>query len=192
MAKRRRKKEDPIQSLMSLGILGSFFGGYYVTNSWYIASFLAFLAITIFLVGSYVIHQKREERLRRSGIHEVDKMEGNQFEHYLAQLFRSQGFKANVTKSAGDYGADLVIKKDGISIVVQAKRYKGKVGIKAVQEIVAAVDHYKANEAWVVTNAYFTGQAVNLANSNKVKLINREELIEMMLKMNPSALSKAK
>lgn len=40
-------------------------------------------------------------------------MEGVQFEKYLGHLFRSQGYKAEVTQAAGDYGADLVLSKDG-------------------------------------------------------------------------------
>lgn len=130
-----------------------------------------------------VIGQKRAERLKKSGIAEIDKMEGVQFEKYLGHLFRSQGYKAEVTQAAGDYGADLVLSKDGKKIVVQAKRYSKNVGLKAVQEVRGAVSHYGASAAWVVTNRDYTEQAYKLAKSNNVRLIGREELIEMLLQM---------
>lgn len=187
MANRRRKKEDPLENLLSLTILGGFFGGYYFTESWNIAIFASVLVIVLLLTGKYFIRHKRNEKLKKSGIHEIDLMDGFQFEYYLAQMFKSQGYKSTVTKARGDYGADLVLKSEGKIIVVQAKRYKGKVGLKAVQEIRTAVDHYNAHEAWVVSNADYTKQAIQLANSNNVKLINREDLIEMILKMNPLA-----
>ena len=47
----------------------------------------------------------------------------------------------------GDFGADL----DNY-IVVQAKRYSKKVGVKAVQEVVAAKAHYGCREGIVVTS----------------------------------------
>ncbi|ALP39100.1 restriction endonuclease [Paenibacillus sp. IHB B 3084] len=129
------------------------------------------------------IERKRAERLKRSGIGQIDKMEGVQFEQYLGHLFRSQGYKAEVTRAAGDFGADLVLSKNGRRIVVQAKRYSKNVGLKAVQEVQGARAHYKASEAWVVTNSKFTQQAFQLARSNGVRLIGREELVEMLLQM---------
>ncbi|KAF6620872.1 restriction endonuclease, partial [Paenibacillus sp. EKM208P] len=38
-------------------------------------------------------------RLRNSGIAEIDKMDGHQFEKYLGHLFRAQGYKAEVTQA---------------------------------------------------------------------------------------------
>ncbi|MCY9514448.1 restriction endonuclease [Paenibacillus apiarius] len=74
-----------------------------------------------------------------------------------------------MTKAAGDYGADLVIQKEGKKIVVQAKRYNKNVGIKAVQEAQASIAHYGAGEAWVVSNSAYTAAAYDLAKSNKVR-----------------------
>ncbi|HEY9569713.1 MAG TPA: restriction endonuclease, partial [Metalysinibacillus sp.] len=82
--------------------------------------------------------------------------------------------------ASGDYGADLILHKDGQKIVVQAKRYKNNVGIRAVQEIIPAVAYYKADVAWVVTNSYLTKQAQNLADSNDVVIIDREELMKWL------------
>jgi len=53
------------------------------------------------------------------------------------------------------------------------------VGIKAVQEVQAAIAHYGASEAWVV----ITDAAYRLAKSNAVRLVNREPLIEWLLAM---------
>ena len=66
-------------------------------------------------------------------------------------------------------------------IAVQAKRYSSSVGVKAVQEIIGAVKMYDATEAWVVTNSYFTKQAIKLADINDVYLVDRKELIDMIL-----------
>ncbi len=114
-------------------------------------------------------------------------MDGHKFERYLSHLFRSQDYNAEVTQAAGDYGVDLLLTKQGKKIAVQAKRYKGNVGLEAVQQVQAGKAHYGASEAWVVTNSDYTDQATSLAKSNGVRLIARKELIEMMLKMNAPA-----
>ncbi|MGE7639620.1 restriction endonuclease [Peribacillus frigoritolerans] len=122
-----------------------------------------------------------ERKIRNSGIYEVDRMKGSEFEVFLKFLLESHGYQARVTKGSGDFGADLVLNMPGKTIVVQAKRYSKKVGVRAVQEIVSAKSYYKADECWVITNNYFTAPAMKLGNINDVLLIDRDELIEWML-----------
>jgi restriction system protein len=107
-------------------------------------------------------------------------MTGLEFEEYLGPLFEMQGYSAKVTQGSGDYGADLVISKNGVKTVVQAKRYSSNIGVSAVQEIVAAKPFYHARKAMVVTNQYFTQQAKNLAKANGVQLVDRDSLIAMI------------
>ncbi|MGE6579004.1 restriction endonuclease [Paenibacillus xylanexedens] len=186
MARRKSKakqEEELFQGLAGMAMLGGILGTYSVTRSWQASLIVGFLGVVGVIMLKVSIQRKRNERLKRSGITEIDQMDGVQFEHYLGHLFRSQGFKAEVTKAAGDYGADLVISKDGKRIVVQAKRYKKNVGLKAVQEVQGAKAHYRANGAWVVTNSNYTEQAYQLAKSNGVRLIARDELVEMLLVM---------
>ncbi|MDV2990543.1 MAG: hypothetical protein N4J56_000197 [Chroococcidiopsis sp. SAG 2025] len=125
--------------------------------------------------------QEEERRILASGIQEVDKMSGKEFEQLLSILFRKTGYQVSLTLDTQDYGADLILYKDGIKTIVQAKRSKNPVGVKAVQEVSCAVKHYKANKAMVVTNNRFTDNAFNLAYSNGVKLWDRKRLIEFML-----------
>ncbi|MGM9944494.1 MAG: restriction endonuclease [Lysinibacillus sp.] len=141
-------------------------------------------------IGAYVslllgfkvwLRTRQSARLRKAGITQVDQMTGEEFERFLGELFKRRGFKVSYTATSGDYGADLILKDGKDIIAVQAKRYSGSVGVKAVQEIIGAVKMYNATEAWVVTNSYYTKQAVKLANINDVYLIDRKELIKMIL-----------
>jgi restriction system protein len=125
----------------------------------------------------------KARRLRRAGILDIDRMDGTTFEHRLKALFLSLGYRAEVVGSArGDYGGDLVIAKDGQRSVVQAKCWKKNVGVKAVQEVVAARGYYKVDSAFVVTNRHFTQQARELAKRNDVKLWGRTELTDALLR----------
>jgi len=113
-------------------------------------------------------------------IDDVDIMDGISFENFLKKLFEQMGYVVEVTKTTGDQGADLLIRKMGEIIVVQAKRYGSSVGNSAIQEVVASIAHYKADKGMVVTNNSFTSSAISLAKSNKIELINRDKLITLM------------
>ncbi|MFD1906235.1 restriction endonuclease [Paenibacillus rhizoplanae] len=115
--------------MAGLAAMGLALGGYYFTKTLQGAIVGAAIGVAVVVALMIVIGQKRAERLKKSGIAEIDKMEGVQFEQYLGHLFRSQGYKAEVTQAACDYGADLVLAKDGKRIVVQAKRYSKKMSV---------------------------------------------------------------
>lgn len=188
MSRRSRKKQDEFfQGIAGLVMIGSLGLGYILTKSLAGAVVTAIIAFGLLIGVMLYIRKLQNDRLKRSRIEEIDKMNGFQFEYYLEQLFNSMGYKSEVTQAAGDYGADLVLKSAKKKIVVQAKRYSKNVGIKAIQEVVGAKAHYNADESWAVTNSYFTEAAINLAESNDVRLINRDKLIELILNMNSNA-----
>jgi len=111
---------------------------------------------------------------------ELDELSGTEFEEFLAGLFRAQGYAAELTAVTGDYGADLILSKDGRRIAVQTKRYLGSVGVQAVQEALSGRAYYKCDTAWVVTTGAFTINARALAERSGVKLIGRSDLGNLM------------
>jgi len=120
-------------------------------------------------------------RLSESGIADVDRMDGTTFERFLTTLFRRLGYGVEHTGRRGDYGADLVVTKDGRRIAVQAKRWSKTVGVKAVQEAVASKGMYECVEALVVANRAFTHQARTLARANDVVLWDRNVLVAKLI-----------
>lgn len=154
----------------------------------YIITFLYIIFLIIYLIFNYIKKEKLKkiyiEELRQSSIYEIDCMNGQQFEEYLSYLYELFGYQTEVTKGSGDFGADLILKDNNETIIVQAKRYSSKVGLQAVQEIVAAKKYYNANHSWVVTNNYFTAPARKLADANDVLLVDRDLLIKLSAQMN--------
>lgn len=128
-----------------------------------------------------------ERRLARSGIRDVDVMDGKTFEEFLAARYRRLGYDVEVTRYQGDFGADLVIAKEGVRTAVQAKRWSRPVGLDAVQQVVAAKAYYRCQLAIVVANQPFTQQARELAAVNDVKLWDREVLVTKLLETAPAA-----
>lgn len=151
-----------------------------------ISTFILYHGISFFI---QLIRKKRFlKKLAKSGIKEIDQMDGIQFEYYLEALFKEIGYRPEVTKGSHDFGADLIMKKNGKKIVIQAKRYgyKNNVSLDAVQQIHTAKTYYKADEAWVVTNSMFTKSAKKLASGCGVILYDREKLVEFINQVNPS------
>lgn len=101
---------------------------------------------------------------------------GHDYEHWVAVSLRQFGWTAEVTRGSGDQGADIVGSFNGVRTVFQCKRFKGSVGNAAVQEIVAARQHYGATRAVVVSTGTFTPSAKDLASSNNVLLISNHDI----------------
>ena len=152
----------------------------------FLAALLQLWPIWLLLVLAFAVRiglaAYRYRRLSRSGIAEIDRMTGATFERYLEILFRQHGYQVERTGRAGDYGADLVVCKGGVRTIVQAKRYKRNVNLKAVQEAVAAKAMYNCSRAMVVTNSGFARSAYALARANDVELWDRDKLISMILR----------
>lgn len=116
-----------------------------------------------------------------------DSLSGTDFELYVKAIFENMGYSVGVTPTSNDYGADLIVFNGQLKIVVQTKRYSEPVGISAIQEIVGAITFYEANLGMVITNNYFTPNAINLATSANIVLWNRDDLITQTVNsFNPS------
>ncbi|WP_026491036.1 MULTISPECIES: restriction endonuclease [unclassified Butyrivibrio] len=113
-------------------------------------------------------------RIRRQRPLPMDELEGHDFEYYCADLLREHGFlDVEVTKGSGDFGADILAEKDGVSYAIQCKCYDKPIGVKAVQEVYAGRDYYDCMIGVVMTNQYFTAPAVELARKLKIMLWDR-------------------
>ena len=110
----------------------------------------------------------------------MDEMEGHDFEYYCADILKDNGFiDVEVIKGSGDFGADILAEKDGITYAVQCKCYDKPIGVKAVQEVYAGRDYYGRMVGVVMTNQYFTQPAVELAQKLNIMLWDRGYLDAM-------------
>ena len=141
------------------------------------------IAILVIMFVEHVGQQRQSqiERTAKSGIAEIDKMTGAQFEERMAVHFQMMGFKVQKTPASNDYGADLVLTaSNGRRIVVQCKRYAGNVGVNAVQEIIGAIPYYRAHSGMLVTNSQLTQNAKRLAQTANIVIWEREILIQKL------------
>ena len=127
-------------------------------------------------------HQAQKEKPSNgTEFKNLSRRDGRDFETLISKNLQENGFDVRGTPATGDQGADLIAKKDGRTIIIQAKRYQGAVGNKAVQEVIGAVHFYGGDEGWVITTSTFTPSAKALAQRSNIRLIDGR-----MLEMAPT------
>jgi restriction system protein len=110
-----------------------------------------------------------------------DDMNGHDFEYFCADLLKKNGFyDVEVTQSSGDHGIDILAEKDDITYAIQCKCYTSSIGNSAIQQAHTGKSYYKKDIAVVLTNQYFTQQAIEEAKEIGVKLWDRDKLNEML------------
>jgi restriction system protein len=122
------------------------------------------------------LQRRRDLKYASSAMAAIDEMPGVEFEEFVAAQLRTAGWSVSHTASTGDYGVDLVARKDGTRMAVQCKRLARAVGVAAVQQVVSGALHHGCNQAVVVTNQGFTKAARQLASTHRCRLVGREQL----------------
>lgn len=107
-------------------------------------------------------------------------MSGHEYEHYVAELIRKHGWKAQVTPGSGDHGADIIAEKGRLRVAVQCKLYSSPVGNKSVQEAFSAQGFYDCQKSCVVTNSTYTNAARKAAWKLGVSLLHHEQVGEYL------------
>ena len=100
-------------------------------------------------------------------------LDGIGFENAVSHIFSRTGYEVQHTPRSHDKGVDLILKKDGRTILVQCKAYKGNVGVKDVRELLGARSQWpESNELWVVALNGFSKSARDFADENSIKLVS--------------------
>ncbi len=122
-----------------------------------------------------------DELLQRDKVmDQVHYMSGHEFERFMADLFRKQGYTVQQTPGSGDQGVDLLVDIDGRKVAVQLKRWIQPVGNSAVQATFSGRFFHEAQEAWLITTSSFTKSAKEAARRTDVRLIDGNELSDWM------------
>lgn len=118
----------------------------------------------------------------------LQRMDPYEFEHFVADLWERMGWDTDVSSAAMDEGVDVIARKTTPyeqTTLIQAKRYgpNTTVGSPDVQQYASLRHQYDGvDKVLVVTTNEFTGQAGELADRLNVKLIDGNDLAELIVK----------
>ena len=108
------------------------------------------------------------------------------FEEHVAEFLKFIGYDdAKATQKTGDFGVDVVAKRDGVLYAIQVKRYapNNPTPEKAVQEVLSGKAYANAHVGMVITTSYFTQKALQLAEQTGVILWDRDKLKEKIYQL---------
>lgn len=122
-----------------------------------------------------------ESKTSQHTIEIADNMAGYEFEKFCCMILENNGYiNVTQTKLSGDNGIDVLAEKNGIKYAIQCKCYTGKLGNKAIQEAYTGLKMYNCDIGVVMTNSHFTESAINTAEQTRIRLWDRDYLINML------------
>ena len=99
-------------------------------------------------------------------------------EQTVESVFRSLGYETRLTAYSKDGGVDVVLQRDGQDVAVQVKRYKNKIGVEQIRELVGTLSLSPGYYGGMfVTSSSFTEGAESAASTANA-LGYRVELID--------------
>lgn len=147
----------------------------------------ALIVLVLLLLGMLLKFIRRTPKLPRCAnikqcINEYHE-HPTQFEGYVGELYRKQGFKVHQTKATGDGGRDLIMTKNGIRYNVEVKLYSpsNKIGRPLIQKLHSAAITDKAHPIFVTTSTY-TDEARRYAHEIGCELVDGYKLEQLINK----------
>jgi restriction system protein len=122
------------------------------------------------------------EELAKMLRNRLNSMSGQEFEWYMAEVFRKMGHKVDIVGGPGDQGVDLLLKVGRKRVAVQCKLHSKPVGRAAVSEVYAGARYHGAKHAWLVAPGGFTPAAKELAEGTNVQLLDLATLRKLLHK----------
>ena len=104
-----------------------------------------------------------------------------EFEHFVADVWEARGFETEVTQVSNDAGTDVVAKRDGRRVAIQAKRYQrsNRVSGPEVQQYGSILHDETIDDVVIATSGTFTNAAYRRAQEIGVDLVDGERLLTL-------------
>lgn len=160
-----------IAALAGWFIIGSIIG--------MISSLLFWFGVLIFIT---LLRKKRVQRLLdETGVGKVDFMDNKEFEGYLMNFFKEEGYTVTHTPATVKQGANFTLKKENEAIAVFSHASEKAVDGRTIQQIITTLPKYENHKVWAITNYQYTAEAIGLALQNSITPLDREDLLERFL-----------
>lgn len=170
-------------------LLGSvFFGLFGCALAWLPALFLGafwdrlagLFSPTIRAYSKYRI-ARREYRswLLRTRMDFWRSLQGVAFERELGALYAKVGYGVTVTPPSGDDGIDLILKREGKTIIVQCKNTKNPVGPAVIRELYGTLQATDAEGAVLASLSGWTVGVTEFARGKPIQLLAIADVLRL-------------
>ena len=142
------------------------------------------LAVVVLLIGLQArVTVRRRAALvsRHQTLDALRSMSWREFEELVAEAYRGQGYRAELTTAGADGGADIILRRDGQTTLVQCKRWKQRqVPVGVVRELLGIMHAESAASAVFVTSGEYTAEATAFGRRNGITLVDGQALVELI------------
>ena len=132
-------------------------------------------------IGLWLAHRHkirhRFDRIQK--VNDLLLLPHDEFEHFIAHLFRAKGNRATVVGGGGDHGVDILLESaSGQRAIVQCKLWSGKwVDESVVRDLYGAMMHDGPETmGYLVTTSTFSDPARDWAEGKPITLIDGDRL----------------
>ncbi len=149
---------------------------------WFLAWVVVAICLGLAVRSALAAHRRSAWFESFRSVSAIKRMDWQEFERLVAEAFRRQGFKVELTGQGGaDGGIDLVLRRDRKVTLVQCKRWQSNsVGAPIVREMFGLMAHHRADAVAIVCTGGFTREAVKFAEGKPIDLMGGEELVALM------------
>src|SRR5450830_1520592 len=137
----------------------------------------------------YVIPQKQQNKISKPvtwSVKLIQELEWKKFEELSVAYYLEKGIKAETTPLGADGGIDIKLYQDDTgkaTTIIQCKSWASQVGVKQIREFLGIMTHEKIAKGFYMTSSGYTNDAIEIAKSNKITLINGEMLLMMIQRL---------
>jgi len=132
------------------------------------------------LALAIALEEHRKHRMVKS-IEDMQLLSPSEFEKLVARTYRDQGNRVEEVGATGDHGIDLVVHtRKGETVLVQCKKYKGKVGEPVVRDFYGALRASEADAGAIVTTGQITPQARLWAEGKPIYLYDGRAFLKII------------
>ena len=108
----------------------------------------------------------------------------SEFEALVGNLFTEMGLETKLTRSSRDGGVDAIAFDTrpvlGGKVVIQAKRYRGTVGVSAIRDLYGTLLNEGAKKGIIVTTSSYGSDAYKFADDKPLELIDGGGLLYLL------------
>lgn len=152
----------------------------YNVVAWGLLGLCLIAAITSF------VRRFRDKRLfdRQTSIDSIRNLSWSDFERFVLEAYRRQGYDASATESGADGGVDVVLRKDGKTALVQCKQWKSqRAGVKPIRELAGVVAAERADRGIFVCSGTYTAEAESFAAKSGIELVDGKALSVLLVEI---------
>jgi len=140
-------------------------------GAFFICSFISFL----------LSFKRRAQFEAAKTLEDIRNMSWREFETFVGEVFRRQGYSVEETGGGGaDGGIDLIVRSGSEKMLVQCKQWRTyQVGVKIVREMYGLLMAEDADRVFIVSVGSYTKDAADFARGKPIELIDGDKLVKL-------------